>query len=235
MGMIPLFKSQFSVGRSILSPKKNLDIAQINSLERVVLVEDSFYGFRVFNNLFQEAGMPFVFGIRLSVVDSSSDESEKPSKLVFFAKNNDGLKKTKSLFSDANTNDLGALVLSDYSKDDLKDVEVAVPFYDSFIFNNLFHFGLSHLNVDRLNPTYFLEDNDHPFDFQIRSAVEGLNAKTQEVKTILYHNKQDFHAFQMYKATCSRSQGRKPTFQKPNLNHFCSDNFSWESYKDATV
>lgn len=233
--MTPLFKSQFSVGKSILTAEKILNIAQINSLERVVMVEDSFYGFRVFNNLFQENGIPLVFGIRLSVVNDDMIGDERSSKLVFFAKNNEGLKTIKRLYSDASLNDNNSLILSHYSLDDFQDVKVAVPFYDSYIYNNLFHFGLSHLGLKGLDPIFFIEDNNHPFDFQIRAVIEGLDVETKMVKTILHHNKDDFEAFQMYKASCSRSQGRSPTFQKPNLDHFCSDDFCWESYKDVTV
>ncbi len=233
--MTPLFKSQFSVGKSILTAEKILNIAQINSLERVVMVEDSFYGFRVFNQLFQENEIPLVFGLRLSVVNDDMIQDERPSKLIFFAKNNDGLKTIKRLYSDASLNDKNSLVLSHYSVEDFKDVKTAVPFYDSYIYNNLFHFGLSHLGLKGLDPVFFIEDNNHPFDFQIREVIEGLDVETKMVKTILHHNKDDFEAFQMYKASCSRSQGRAPTFQNPNLDHFCSDDFCWESYKDATV
>jgi DNA polymerase III alpha subunit len=103
--MTPLFKSQFSVGKSILTAEKILNIAQLNSLERVVMVEDSFYGFRVFNQLFQENNVSLVFGIRLSVLNDEMVENERSSKLVFFARNNEGLKTIKRLYSDASLND----------------------------------------------------------------------------------------------------------------------------------
>ena len=233
--MTPLFKSQFSVGKSILTAEKILDIAQSNSLERVVMVEDSFYGFRVFNNLFQESGIPLVFGLTMSVVNDEMSEEERPSKLVFFAKNNEGIKSLKLLYSNASLSDNNSLVLDQYSEEDFKNLQVAVPFYDSYIYNNIFHFGLSYLSMKNLDPVYFIEDNNHPFDFQIRSVIEGLGVRTEKVKTILHKDKNDFDAFQMYKASCSRSQGRAPTFQRPNLDHFCSDDFCWESYQDVTV
>jgi hypothetical protein len=233
--MLPLFKSQYSVGKSILTVEKILDIAKLNSLEKVVMVEDSFYGFRIFNQVFQEEGIPLVFGLRINVVQNEGDSGEKPSKLVLFAMNNQGVQDLKRLYSDASLSDCNSLVLSRYSEKDFENLKVCVPFYDSYIFNNLFFFGLSHIDLSHLSPTYFIEDNNHPFDFQIRSVIEGLNVKTEMVKTILHHNKDDFEAFQMYKASCSRSQGRAPTFQRPNLDHFCSDDFCWESYKDVTV
>jgi len=233
--MIPLFKSQFSIGKSILTAEKILEIAKLNSLDRVVLVEDSFYGFRIFNNLFQEANIDLVFGLRIPVINNGVDENERSSKLVLFAKNNEGIKDLKKMYSSASLNDCKSLILSEYSKEDFKNLKVCVPFYDSYIFNNLFHFGLSHIDIKHLDPVYFIEDNNHPFDFQIKSVIDGLGVKTQAVKTIVHHNKDEFAASQMYKATCNRSGGKSPTFQSPNLNHFCSDEFCWESYKDATT
>jgi len=233
--MTPLFKSQFSIGKSILTAEKILDIAKINQLERVVLLEDNFYGFRVFNKLFQEEDMPFVFGLKISVINTGGDYGEKPSKLALFAKNNDGIRDLKRMSSTASLNSQNSLVLSDYTKEDFENLEVCVPFYDSYIFNNLFYFGLSHIDIDHLDPIYFIEDNNHPFDFQIKSVIKSLDVKTHNVKTILHHNKEEFAALQMYKASCNRSGGKSPTFQNPNLNHFCSDEFCWESYKDATT
>lgn len=233
--MIPLFKSQFSIGKSILTPQKILDICQLNSLQRVVIVEDSMYGFRVMNKLFSENNIQLIFGLSLPTVQNDQDKNEKPSKIIYFAKNNDGLKKIKSLYTDANMGDRQCVYLNKYSKKDFSNIEVSIPFYDSYIYNNIFHFGLSDLTIDHLNPTYFIEDNNHPFDFQIQDVINSLNVKKQQVKSIYYHNKDDFHAFQMYKAVCVRSQGKSPTFSNPNLNHFCSDEFCWEAYKDATV
>jgi hypothetical protein len=74
------------------------------------------------------------------------------------------------------------------------------------------------------------EENNHPFDFQIKEKLKNLNIKTQKTKTIYYRNREDFEAFQMYKAVCARKQGKVPTYSKPNLNDFCSDDFCFESY-----
>ena len=128
--MTPLFKSQFSVGKSILTAEKILDIAQSNSLERVVMVEDSFYGFRVFNNLFQESGIPLVFGLTMSVVNDEMSEEERPSKLVFFAKNNEGIKSLKLLYSNASLSDNNSLVLDQYSEEDFKNLLSYSPYHN---------------------------------------------------------------------------------------------------------
>lgn len=232
--MIPLFKSQYSIGKSILTLDNIVDIAEINELKTVVLVEDSFYGFRSFKKVFEEKNIHFVFGIRLPVVQDDV-KNEKLSKLIFFAKNSQGLQKIKQMYSDAYTHEGQSVIMSNYSRSFFDDIKIAVPFYDSFIFNNLFYFGMSNINLNGLDAAYFIENNNHPFDFQIQNALADLNVAKVNAKSIFYKNKDDFHAFQMYKAVCNRSQGKSPTFSNPNLNNFCSDEFCWESYKDVTV
>ena len=228
--MTPLFKTQFSIGKSLLTANNVLEIAKKNSLEKVVCVEDSFYGFRTLKQKLIENDLKFIFGIRLPVVQNHADSDSRPSKLIFFAKNNLGISAIKSLYTASFTSEEGCLSMSDYDKSFFKDISVAVPFYDSYIYNNLFHFGLCDLSLDGIDHQYLIEDNDHPFDFQIKKSIDSLGVKTLETKSIYYKNRSDFHAFQMYKSVCSRRQGRPPTFNSPNLDHFCSEEFCWESF-----
>ena len=73
-----------------------IDWKQSNKLKKVTLVEDNFYGFRAANSAFLHANIPMVYGIRMSVFQS---ESERSSKLVFFAKNNKGINNLRNLYS----------------------------------------------------------------------------------------------------------------------------------------
>jgi len=226
--VIPLFKSTFSIGRSLLRVEDLIEIAEGDDVKKMILVEDNFYGFRVINQAFLNAEIPMVYGVRLPVVQSNL--SEKPSKLVFFPKNNRGVRVVRNLYTKCFTSEGECLHLSDLEKGELDEVSVGVPFYDSYIFNNIFNFGLCDLSLDDFDHFYMEEDNKHPFDFQISSALKKLKVKTEKSKSIYYRNKDDFEAFQMYKAVCSRKQGRVPTFSNPRLNDFCSNEFCYESY-----
>ena len=69
--MIPLFKSNFSIGKSLLRVEDLVDIAQSGDINKMILVEDNFYGFRVVNKAFLEIGVPMIYGVRLPVVESN--------------------------------------------------------------------------------------------------------------------------------------------------------------------
>lgn len=226
--MIPLFKSTYSIGRSLLRVEDLVDIAQTGDVKKMVLVEDSFYGFRVINQAFLEIEVPMIYGVRLPVVQSNL--SETPSKLIFFPKNNKGVMEARNLYTKCFTSEGERLNLSKIRAAELDDISIGVPFYDSYIFNNLFHFGLCDLSLDDFDHFYLEEQNDHPFDFQISSALKRFGVPTQRAKSIYYKNKDDFEAFQMYKAVCNRRQGRVPSFSNPRLNDFCSNEFCYESY-----
>ena len=231
---IPLFKTSYSIGKSLLRVEDIISIAQSNNLKKVTLVEDNFYGFRTANFAFLHAGIPMVYGVRIPVFET---ESEKSSKLVFFAKNNKGINNLRNLYTKSKLSVLEVLNISELEPSELEDIKIGVPFYDSYIYNNIFHFGLCDLKLHDYDHFYMEEDNNHPFDFQIKQKLKDLNIKTQKTKTIYYRNREDFEAFQMYKAVCSRRQGKVPTYSKPNLNDFCSDDFCFESYleTDASI
>jgi hypothetical protein len=77
-------------------------------------------------------------------------------------------------------------------KEELKGIQVAVPFYDSFISKNLFHFGIHDLDLEGLSPWYFEEDNGHPFDFLISRALKKQKIETIKAKSIYYEKTRGF-------------------------------------------
>ena len=226
--MICLWKSHYSVGRSILKPERILELCKLNNEKRAIFVEDTFAGFRKTFQLFDNSGVQLIYGIRLSAVQSSNEE--QPSKIIFFAKNDAGIKDLKRLYSKTHCSKDGILIFGDLKPSDFQNLSIGIPFYDSFIYNNVFHFGLSELKLDGFEVVYFEEENEHPFDFQISEALKTLGVKTIPSKSIYYENRNDFDAFQFYKAVCSRSQGKSPVYTNPNLNHFSSNNFCFQSF-----
>lgn len=231
--MIPLFKTEASLGKSLLTMQDVLDIQEEFQLKQIVLVEDSFYNFRKFNAAFSEIEAQFIFGLKLPVVQESKEELT--SYLIFFAKNSQGMKQLRDLYSKTYCSEDSVLILNDLKQDEFSHLKIGVPFYDSFIYQNLFNFGLCNIHLDPFDHFFIEEDNGHPFDILIQSQLDAIKAPKTKAKTILYKKKEDVDALQFYKAVCNRSGGKPPNYGNPNLSHFCSDEFCWESYLEKTT
>jgi DNA polymerase III alpha subunit len=240
--MIPLFKSNYSIGKSILTldePSKIKDgsadsiisIAIENGLDKIFLVEDSMIGFI-------EANIQLVFGLRMNCCNDRISEDKKSSqnKIVIFARNDEGLKTLTKIYSLANTESQGFVDSSLLKKHWNDNVLMAIPFYDSFIYNNNFKGSLCVADFEFANPILFVEENDLPFDHILQTKVEKWakinNSKVEKVKSIYYKDRKDFEAWQTYKCLCNRSFGKQQSLSNPNLEHCGSDSFCWEAFKE---
>jgi DNA polymerase III alpha subunit len=254
--LIPLFKSHFSIGKSILTlsaPKSEgaedssdsvFDIALNNNLEKVFLVEDSFMGFLQARKVCSDLSKQLIFGIRLDFCEDASNIEDSKSvkcshKIIIFPKNSDGCKDLNKIYTLAKTKYKGWLDLNILKKHwNENNLSLAIPFYDSFLFNNLTTFQSCFVNFSFTNPTFFTESNDLPFDSIINQSVKNYcdknNLETQAVQSIYYKDKKDFSAYLTYKLICGRSSfaGRELSLEKPNFDHLGSDQFCWESYME---
>lgn len=246
--MIPLFKSTYSIGKSILTldhPKETkeggsdsiISIAQENKLKSVFLVEDSMIGFLDAFQKCKEHDIQLIFGLRISCCNSVSEEDKKSSehKIVLFAKNDSGVKNLIRIFSLANKN--GGFVDSVFLQNNWSnDLMLCIPFYDSFIYNNNFRGKQCLPNFNFTKATYFVENNSLPFDLILKVKVEkwasARGEEIQQTKSIYYKNRKDFEAWQTYKCLCNRSFGKEQSLSSPNLEHCGSDSFCWEAFKN---
>ena len=192
MKSIPLFKSHYSIGRSILTledveekrenyPSSIVEIAKRNKMKSVFLVEDTMNGFlEAYKNL-SESGIKLVFGYRVSVCDDSTDKSKESidteSKFVILARNDEGYKKLIKISSYAACDGFYYQPRVDFSVlekhwDD-EDLQLCVPFYDSFLFKNSLTFAVCFPKFEFTKPVFFVEDNDVPFDYIIKKKVES--------------------------------------------------------------
>jgi hypothetical protein len=120
---------------------------------------------------------------------------------------------------------------------DQKSLSFVVPFYDSFIHQNNFFLKNCIPEMEGLNPRFWIEENNLPFDGLLLKKVSefaGAKYPTSKVKNIYYRNKEDVDSLQTYKILCNRSFGRQATLSNPNLSHFSSDEFCFESYLEKT-
>ena len=215
--MIHLFKSHYSIGNSLL---KIEDIFE-KDVDKIVLVEDSMTGFRKAKKESEKVKKQLVFGLRVNVASENNS-----SKLIFFAKNNQGIDSLRRIYTKTYTEQEGVYKI-DFK--DLKGIKTAVPFYDSFLHKSIHNFGCFELNLPD-DVVFFVEDNNHPFDFQIQRAIKKFGGQFEKTKSIYYNTRENFGAFQFYKAICNRKMGKSPVFHRPELEDCSSDEFCWESF-----
>tara|TARA_B110001454_G_C12710538_1_gene430547 strand:- start:116 stop:886 length:771 start_codon:yes stop_codon:yes gene_type:complete len=249
--MLPLFKSHYSTGKSILTlepPNEGkpggadsiFDIAQEHSISDIILVEDSLTGFMQAMRTSESTGGNLIFGLRLSCYNSevSSGDFNTSHKIIVFAKNKDGCSLLNKVYTHAFCVDGGEIKEKDlFSLWDSKLLKLAIPFYDSFIFNNLTILGSACTPFfGDIKPTFFIEDNLLPFDSMTKEAVLGY-CKTnkfnhQLAKSIYYKARSDFESYQTHKCICGRSFSASRSLSSPKQDHLASGEFCLESYLD---
>lgn len=237
--MRALFKTQYSIGKSILSlddPEKLSEggydsvfqIAEEEGLKTLTFVEDNMHGFLEAHKKCKERGIKFEFGLRM--------DWEHGGKIVILAKNDDGCKGIYKIHNKAYKDGDG--VVRGLDKAWSNNLILCIPFYDSFLHENNFYFSKHSPDLKEYNPVFFWEDNGLPFDSALQSYVynfaDNNNYRKEKVKTIYYKNKKDFVAFQTFKIICNRANfnGRERNLNDPGFAHFSSDRFSYESYKE---
>ncbi len=248
--MIPLFKSQYSLGRSILTldspenliedgPDSIVDLALKNELAEVYLVDDSMSGFlEAYKNL-SENNIKLIFGLRLTICsdmyEKNEEERKKSSKYILFAKNENGYKRLIKISTKAAREGFYYTPRIDFKNlkklwSD-KDLMLCVPFYDSFLFRNTLENTICVPEFTFTKPTLFLEDNNIPFDDLLKDRAiayaEQNSLQIEKCKSIFYSKRKDFKSYITFRCIDNRS-----SLNKPNLEHMCSDEFCLESWKE---
>ena len=244
MKSIPLFKSHYSIGRSILTledqdekkpnrPSSIIEIAKRNKMKTVFVVEDGMNGFLEAFKSCEDNKIKLIFGLRVSICENAKDKTkeslEKECKYVILARNQEGYKRLIKISSAAACEgfyyqprtDLNKV--SSYWSDD--DLQLCVPFYTTTFSVCLPDFSFT-------KPVFFLEDNDMPFDYLVRKKVLNYCKEnkfdTMPAKSIYYENKEDFKAYLTF-----RCINKRTTLENPKFDHLCSNEFSFESWKEA--
>jgi DNA polymerase-3 subunit alpha len=251
MDILPLFKSHYSIGRSILTledeeqvesyPDSIINIAKENKLSDIYLVEDNMTSFLQAYTNSKKHNINLRYGLRITVTDNIEDKTEesriKNSKFIIFFKNEEGYKKLIKIFSIAAKNGFYYEPRIDYktlkSIWNEKDLLLCVPFYDSFIYNNVLRNALCTPQIDFCSPIFFIENNSMPFDHLIKSKVLEYISKNKnnilKTKSIYYRLRSDFKAYLTFRCINVRT-----SLNKPEIEHMTSNEFSFESWKEKS-
>ena len=235
--MKPIFKSTYSTGKSILRIDDIIQICKDNDYKTLTLVEDNLTSFMKAFSACVKNDIDLTYGLRITMCNDI-DSKDSDHKAVVFALDDKGCKLMNKIYSKAFVDNDGRITYEElksfWDKDSLCFV---VPFYDSFIHQNNLFLKNCIPELDGLNPRFWVEMNNLPYDRLICQKVLEYAEDCYEishVKSIYYKNKEDVEALQTYKILCNRSFGRQATLSCPNLNHFASDEFCFESYIENT-
>lgn len=247
MKSLPIFKSHYSLGKSILTldkpkgkidydPVSIIDLALHAKLSQLVLVEDNMTSFLEAVKHCEDNKLHLMFGLRLFVTRSIQDQTEETLKhrarYIVFAKNNEGYKNLIKIWTCASKEGFYYTPCIDFENlkrlwDD--NVLLAVPFYDSFLHLNCLEGNLHVPDFDEIRPTFFLENNDLPFDPLLRKkAMEYATTykfDTLETSTIYYRSRLDFIAYMTFRCINERTN-----IEKPELDHMGSDSFNFDRW-----
>jgi DNA polymerase III alpha subunit len=257
MKVLPLFKSHYSLGRSILTLEEPFDkskkavensifyLLTQNKIDSLVLVEDNISGLLQASQNAKNSKLKLVFGIRINFtadcLKQDEDSLRKRAKYIVFTKNPAGYKALVKIWSYASKEGFYYTPCLDFNT--LKklwtdDLILGVPFYDSFLHLNVLH-GHQHVpDFDFTKPVFFTEDNDLPFDSVIKDKVlqycQAHDLATCSAQSIFYKSSEDFAAYVTFRCIHNRGH-QKSTLEKPELNHMGSDTFNFNKWLKENI
>lgn len=246
MTELPIFRSHYSIGKSILTlddPAEDKDnradsvfrVAQNLELNTVFIADENPSGFINAIKNSRLAKLKVRLGIKMVLCENkleTRDGNVDEHKVIIWSKNDEGYHNLYRLYSDAAVNTVASYPRLDYStlkrNWSSKDNCITIPFYSSFIHKNCMYGGLCMPDLDFAQPRMQIEENSLPFNFLLREAVQKWsNAKGWPIintKSVYYAKKSDFDA---YMAMRCMNQGT--TMMQPELPHFSSDEFCAEA------
>jgi DNA polymerase III alpha subunit len=249
--ILALYKTTFSIGKSILTlddPKDETEggansifsLAQEHRLTELCVVEESLTGFPEFYTRCEKLKIKPIFGLRQAVRNSASaEDAQSEHFVVIFAKNYLGCKLLNKISSFAECEMGGFIDFANlkrfWNNDHLK---LAIPFYDSFLHFNNFTFANCVPDFSFTKPTCFIEHNFVAFDEILARKVKEF-AQTHDLpivrtKSIYYKERKDILAFMAYKMICDRKFAKNRGIDKPELPHFSSSEFCFESWLEES-
>lgn len=247
--MIPLFTSHTSIGSSILTleeaedvintefPVSIFTIAKAAKLNEIFLVEKSMGGFLTAIKSSQKCKIPIRFGLKVVVCSDMNQKTEESltteSKVIIWMKNSDAYKDLIKIYTKSYKNGFYYQNRLDWNTLNsmwTKNLILSIPFYDSFLHNNLVIYNASIVpKIENLNPNILIENHNLPFDPMIEKAARGFaeanKLKTINTHSIYYYDSNAFKSYIVYRAIHNRAK-----FERPQIDHLASNAFSWESY-----
>lgn len=247
--IIPIFSTQGSVGKSILTAEDEQDISQDSpvsifgiakkfNLKELLVINNSFLDFCQLYKNSKKNNIHLVFGLTFTICNDVKQKTKESlqsnCKVCVLMKNSKGYEDLIRLNNAINANESSFYYTTrgDWSilnKFITENLQVVIPPYDNFIHRNLFEDGDCLPNLEKLNPLFLFANMELPFDTELNLAIfkfiKNNNYPCLEVHPIYYYAYEDFKPYIVL-----RSIGNRSSFWKPENDFLCSPNFCWEDY-----
>lgn len=249
--VIPVFVTHHSIGESILTIEKEKEIEPLKPVsvlaiakqyeQKGIFVVDSDISsyWKLYKNA-KELELHLVYGVKLAVCTDLTDktpESQKTeSSVIIVFKNSQAYYDFVPLYSQASTEGYHKERRLDWKtlKDKWSDnFALYLPFYSSFIArNNLCLDQKAFPDFSRFTPTFLVEEHGLPFDNIIHDGINRYVAATgyPTLKSHQVYYYRDVDAMKHLTIQCIE---RRSNWDKPNIEHYASNQFSYESYLRA--
>ena len=255
--IIPIFTSDASLGKSILTTDKGTEIkedapisvfsiAKTHNLEQIFLCENSMVSFNAAYKNALDLGKQLIFGVKFLITNNPLDKEDKSkhsdSNVVVWIKNGAGYKDLIDMYSAIHANPdnyfwdkfaFKALyrgtwkILQDRMTDNLA---MTIPFYDSFLHKNLLTYGSMIVpEFGRIKPTFMLEEHELPFDGMLRECVSNYcsNNGYPLAEAHSCYYYNDSDAKAFQVFKCITT---RESYELPNMEYFSQNTFSFQSY-----
>lgn len=225
----------------VRGPVSLCDLAKEEGLKRMHLVASNWADFMTGYKNLAKVGCDLAFGLKLVICDDISDKTEpsfkNESKVVLFMKGDKAYHTLINIYTKAATDGFYWVPRLDWKtlrymwSDELI---LGLPFYSSFLARNTMTFAA--ITPDLPAPPLLLREmgQEMPFDDLLGDSVDryaaATGAQVQSVKSIYYKRRENARAWQVWQCVLNRS-----AFDNPGIEHLCSREFCWTSYKELTT
>ncbi len=258
--LVPIFTTHHSIGESIITadefkkddkieankPVSVLAIAKVHGQDPFLVVDTDISAYWKLYKGAKDLGLQLAYGIKLVVCADLHDKSEEGEKtesnIIVLFNNTQAYYDFVPIYSLASTTGMhGGKRRIDW--DNLHklwtdNLSMVLPFYSSFIARNLLVYNSRCMpDFKAIQPRFFMQSHGLPFDEIIKDGVERYTKSSGHgivpAHQIYYYRDRDamkHMTLQCLTNTKPGPESRKPTWDKPNLDHYGSDEFSYESY-----
>ena len=168
--------------------------------------------------------------------DQSEASFSSECKVIIFIKNSSGYNDLCEIYSKSYTDGFYYIPRLDWKtlcKMWTDNLILVIPFYDGFLHVNLLKNG-NCLPKFPMKPIFCLENHKLPFDNILKNTILEYakinNCEILNTHQIYFNKTNDAEAYQVFRLITNRNNYGSSSIEEPNLDHFSSKYFSFESF-----